>query len=92
MIVPTPAGVVRLIYGDGIMNNSTPNYLDAKRSAAYLSLSISTLAKLRLSGNGPTYSKLGRRVIYRVGDLNKWVESRLHKSTSEYPSPVGSSS
>jgi hypothetical protein len=70
------------------MNISTPNYMDSKRSAAYLSLSISTLAKLRLYGNGPTYSKLGRRVIYRVEDLNKWVESRLHNSTSEYPSSV----
>lgn len=85
MIVPTPAGVVRLIYGDGTMNINTPTHLDAKKSATYLGLSTSTLAKLRLSGNGPTYSKLGRRVIYRMEDLNKWVESRLHNSTSEYP-------
>jgi predicted DNA-binding transcriptional regulator AlpA len=81
------AGVVRLILGDVLMNMKA-NYslLDAQKAAAWTGLSTSTLAKLRLSGNGPTYAKLGRRVVYRIDDLQAWIEAHRFKSTSEYGS------
>ena len=47
-------------------------------------LSASTLAKLRLSGDGPVFVKLGRRVFYRPGDLMEWVNARRFSSTSQY--------
>ena len=43
--------------------------ITAKAAARFVGLSESTLAKLRLNGNGPTYCKLGRRVVYRPADL-----------------------
>jgi predicted DNA-binding transcriptional regulator AlpA len=58
--------------------------LNAQKAADWTGLSTSTLAKLRLSGAGPTYAKLGRRVVYRLHDLENWIEARRFKSTSEY--------
>jgi predicted DNA-binding transcriptional regulator AlpA len=58
--------------------------LNARKAADWTGLSASTLAKLRLSGDGPTYAKLGRRVVYRLHDLETWIEAHRFKSTSEY--------
>lgn len=63
-----------------------PLVLSASEAANMLGLSKSTLAKMRLAGNGPAYSKLGRRVVYKVSSLEAWIESNKHNSTSEYPS------
>ena len=52
-------------------------------AASLVGLSESTLAKLRLNGNGPVYCKLGRRVVYRVTDLDQWLQSRTVRDTSD---------
>jgi predicted DNA-binding transcriptional regulator AlpA len=52
-------------------------------AARVLGLSESTLAKLRLNGNGPVYCKLGRRVVYRPTDLEQWLQSRTTRDTSD---------
>jgi len=57
--------------------------LTACEAATMLGLATSTLAKLRLNGNGPTYCKLGRRVVYRRADLERWLESRTARDTSD---------
>lgn len=57
--------------------------LNAEVAARYVGLSQSTLAKLRLTGNGPTYCKLGRRVVYRQKDLDDWLQSRIASDTSD---------
>ena len=62
-----------------------PLVLDANETASHLGLSVSTLAKMRLYGTGPTYSKLGRRVVYRPEDLESWITANRFRSTSEYP-------
>lgn len=51
-------------------------------AAHFLGLSRSWLAKLRLTGDGPQYVKVGRQVRYRRTDLLRWVEKSLHHSTS----------
>jgi predicted DNA-binding transcriptional regulator AlpA len=50
-----------------------PKVVTARVAARYVGLSESTLAKLRLNGNGPLYCKLGRRVVYRPTDLDQWL-------------------
>ncbi len=35
-----------------------------------------TLAHWRSQGRGPTYVKVGGRVVYRGADLNRWLEQR----------------
>jgi len=52
-------------------------------AARFVGLSIRTLEKHRIYGTGPRYSKLGGRVVYRVEDLQAWVESGLKASTSD---------
>lgn len=53
-------------------------------ASAYVKYSPSTLAKLRCSGGGPRYSKLGPRiVVYRVKDLDDWLAARSRQSTSD---------
>lgn len=53
-------------------------------AALYLNLSASTLAKMRLRGDGPPYVKAGPRVVlYRISDLEAWLTERLRHSTSE---------
>lgn len=46
--------------------------------------STATLAKMRLYGTGPVFVKLGRRVAYRLEDLEAWIEENRFRSTSEY--------
>jgi predicted DNA-binding transcriptional regulator AlpA len=60
-----------------------PTVLPASDAARILGLSQSTLAKLRLSGNGPAYCKLGRRVVYQPDDLVEWLAERRRRSTAE---------
>jgi excisionase family DNA binding protein len=57
--------------------------LTAGEAARVVGLSKSTLAKLRLNGNGPIYCKLGRRVVYRQEDLEQWLQSRTARDTSD---------
>ncbi|UFI02150.1 helix-turn-helix transcriptional regulator [Roseibium aggregatum] len=54
----------------------------ADEAAAYLNLSPSTLAKMRLAGTSPKFVKMGRRVAYRREDLDAWVNERLKSSTA----------
>jgi hypothetical protein len=58
-------------------------YLNKRDAAAYLSLGVSTLDRLRSTGGGPAYSRPLRRIIYRVIDLDAWVASHLRQSTSD---------
>jgi excisionase family DNA binding protein len=61
----------------------TPKYLHTESAASYLGLSKSTLEKSRISGNGPPFRKLGRRVLYAIADLDAWADNCRRNSTSE---------
>jgi predicted DNA-binding transcriptional regulator AlpA len=54
-----------------------------REAAIYVGLSKSTLEKLRLTGNGPRYAKLGKIITYSIDDLNAWVAERVRTSTSD---------
>jgi predicted DNA-binding transcriptional regulator AlpA len=63
---------------------SPGRYLRTPAAAQYLGLSASTLAKMRLRGDGPPYSKAGARiVVYDVSDLEAYLAARQRHSTSE---------
>lgn len=56
----------------------------APAAAQYLGLSPSTLAKMRLRGDGPVFCKNGpRAVAYRISDLDDWLTSNRRSSTSD---------
>jgi predicted DNA-binding transcriptional regulator AlpA len=50
-------------------------------AALYCGISKSTLDKLRCFGGGPVYLKLGKTVVYDIGDLDAWLSARRRKST-----------
>lgn len=55
----------------------------APGAAEYLNLATSTLAKMRIRGDGPAYFKLGRVVLYSYEELDRWLALRKRQSTSE---------
>ena len=71
------------------MTTNNPLVMDTTETARRLGLSISTLAKMRLYGTGPAYSKLGRRVVYRPEELETWITANRFQSTSEYTAKLG---
>ena len=60
----------------------SPNMNEAD-AAFYLGISVSALRKSRMNGPRsnhlppPPYIKLGRRVLYRAADLEKFLEENL---------------
>ena len=48
-----------------------PRYLRTPEAARFLGLSGRTLEKHRTFSTGPTYRKIGGRVVYRVEDLQR---------------------
>lgn len=59
------------------------NLLTPEEAAGFLRLSLSWLAKARMRGDGPAYSKFGRSVRYSEAVLNQWMKGRQRLSTSE---------
>jgi predicted DNA-binding transcriptional regulator AlpA len=51
--------------------------------AKILNVSISWLAKARLSGDGPRYVKVGRAVRYLESAVREYIKARTRGSTSE---------
>ena len=61
-----------------------PNqFIDDVQAAQLLHVSLSFLRKLRLTGGGCKFHKLGRAVRYRLGDLLEWADARATSSTSQ---------
>lgn len=68
------------------MAHTSPNSserMPVARAAQYLCLSPNTLNKWRVTGDGPSYLKLGRRVLYETKALDEWLAANTRQSTSE---------
>jgi len=64
-----------------------PDRLHTVREAAdFLRCSTFSLNKWRLTGNGPKFVFVGRRVRYRAADLAAFVAASTRRSTSEIDS------
>ena len=57
-------------------SNQKLELLSPKEAARYVRKSASSLAKLRVCGNGPVYFKVGSRVYYDLSDLDEWLYRR----------------
>lgn len=64
--------------------NTNQRVMRTREAADYCGSSASTFEKLRLKGGGPLYSKIGRRVVYRVEDLDAWLATNRRRSTSDH--------
>ena len=58
-------------------------FLRTAEAARYLGLSGRTLEKHRTYGTGPTYRKIGGRVVYALDDLQSWANRGTKVSTSD---------
>ena len=65
------------------MNHHRDGYITSKSAADYLGISESKLAKLRLTGGGPRYTKMGRTVRYSKAELDIWADENSRSSTSD---------
>jgi predicted DNA-binding transcriptional regulator AlpA len=58
--------------------------LDTKQTAEYIGCAKSTLDKLRVTGGGPKFIKIGKKVIYDIeGDVDPWLERQKRASTCD---------
>ena len=57
--------------------------LNTKEAAAIVGCAPITLAKLRCSGGGPVFLKIGRAVRYAPADLEEWLATKRRASTSQ---------
>lgn len=60
-----------------------PRFLRTPEAARFLGLSGRTLEKHRTYGTGPSYRKLGGRVVYAIDDLQAWANRGSVTSTSD---------
>jgi hypothetical protein len=58
-------------------------YVRTHEAARVLGIWPRTLEKYRCHGNGPTFRKLGGRVVYAVDDLEAWADQAACRSTSD---------
>ena len=63
------------------MNQPDP-MLTTEELGQYLHQPASTIRYWRHTGTGPRGVKLGRRVLYRLSDVDAWVEARYAKAGS----------
>jgi hypothetical protein len=66
----------------GYASDDEAAFIDPRAAAIRMGVSASTLAKWRMSGDGPGYVKLGRRVLYSKAVLAKFIASRALPNTS----------
>jgi hypothetical protein len=72
--------------GKGTIIMAPPNnrhFLTQSEAAEFLRLSSRTLERHRIAGTGARFVKMGRRVFYRLSDLENWATERTFSSTSE---------
>lgn len=62
---------------------SQSEYIDTVALAKRTGIAASTWTKRRLTGDGPSYRAIGRRVIYRWSDVEAWLDAQTRKSTSD---------
>lgn len=58
------------------MNNTFEQLLNERDVARVTSLSVASVRRWRLIGQGPKYLKIGSAVRYRPEDISAWIESR----------------
>lgn len=61
----------------------TQSLLKPKSLAEQLSVTDGCLAKWRVTGEGPRFIRVGRRIAYDPRDVQEWLDARRVGSTSQ---------
>ena len=79
-------GDCRMTHSDTRATDAAPEmaspYFVQPEAARFLRLSERTLERWRLQGQGPLFSRFGRRIVYPKDELVAWARSRTVSSTS----------
>ncbi|MBV5305261.1 MAG: helix-turn-helix domain-containing protein [Desulfobulbaceae bacterium] len=57
--------------------STTPLAMRDVKAAPLLNMSVHTLRKMRSQGRGPAYIKADKTVLYRLSDLEAYLEKQL---------------
>jgi predicted DNA-binding transcriptional regulator AlpA len=60
-------------------NPSVPQYITEEQLASMTTLSRSGLQAMRARGEGPAYARLGHRIVYRLAEVERWIEARTRR-------------
>ena len=71
-VVEAPPGT-RGVLGEVI----DTRWLDTRSAADFVGLAVSTLHTYKWSGTGPRCRKIGRRIVYALGDLEAWRKTQM---------------
>lgn len=71
--------VERLERLEALLSRPPVEYVDNDGAARFLGLQPATLEIWRSRAEGPTYVKVGKRVMYALADLREWMEARKKK-------------
>ena len=67
----------KLIVKNKMKMEITAFALNTNDAAEYIGVSSSLLRKLRDNNEGPSYSKVGSRVVYPIPELKKYLKNNL---------------
>jgi Helix-turn-helix domain len=69
--------------GRTALENIGARHLSVREAARYTGLSVAFLNRLRSTGGGSRFFKIGARVVYSIADLDDWLERHRRTSTSD---------
>jgi hypothetical protein len=70
------------------LNASSNPLFTPSEAAEFLRANERSLERWRSAGNGPAFIKIGRRVCYRLADLENWVAQQRRSHTTADISPA----
>ncbi|TDC72234.1 helix-turn-helix transcriptional regulator [Streptomyces hainanensis] len=72
------------------VDTSATAFLTLPKAAEYLGITANTLYIWRHRRQGPPSFRMGRRVMYRVSSLNKWIaeQERADSRSNESLNPI----
>ena len=56
--------------------------INTVEAAAYMSVSQDFLKRARVTGKGPVFVKIGRKVLYRLKDIDAFIEKHICRNLS----------
>ena len=63
------------------VSGALPGLLEIDDVAALLRISRSLLAKWRMVGKGPRFTKVGRRILYETTEVSIWLKAQRRSCT-----------
>ena len=60
--------------------NMEKKYLNPRELAQTFSLNTGTLANMRTRKIGPPFSKAGKKILYRIQDVEQWLRANTVKT------------